>query len=250
MVRRALAVLLVWFSLVGILAAGAVDAQSLSFPVLTGRVVDEAALLTEADRAILTTSLAALEAKTGVQLVVVSLKSLQGAQIEDFGYQLGRFWRIGQKDKNSGALLIVAPNQRVVRIEVGYGLEGVLTDALTRTIIETSILPKFKTGDFAGGVKDGAEQIIQTLAGDQAGSSGRSARAKPEAPIWPFILAAVIGVAVLIVCAVTTAGRLCLDILQIVFLMVLSSGNRSSRGGSSFGGGGGGFGGGGSSGRW
>ena len=107
-------------------------ALALVFPALTGRVVDEANILNEATRATLTQKLADLEAKTTDQLVVATLKSLQGTSIEDFGYQLGRHWRIGQKDKNNGVLLIVAPNERKVRIEVGYGLEGTLTDAVAQ----------------------------------------------------------------------------------------------------------------------
>ena len=100
-----------------------------TFPTLSGRVVDEANILDASTRAALTEKLAALEAKTTDQLVVVTLKSLQGTSIEDFGYQLGRHWKVGQQGKNNGVLLIVAPSERKVRIEVGYGLEGTLTDA-------------------------------------------------------------------------------------------------------------------------
>ena len=89
------------------------------------------------------------------QIVVVTLESLQGLPIEDYGYQLGRHWGIGQKGKDNGALLIVAPEEREVRIEVGYGPEGELTDAQSRTIIETRILPRFRRGDFAAGIKAG-----------------------------------------------------------------------------------------------
>src|SRR5437764_2219057 len=139
---------------------------ALTFPQLTGRVVDDAGILDAANRANLDSKLASFESKTTAQLVVVTLKSLQGTSIEDYGYQLGRRWGIGQKEKNSGALLIVAPNERKVRIEVGYGLEGDLTDAVSRLIIENSILPRFKTGDFAGGISRGVDDIIQVLSGD------------------------------------------------------------------------------------
>ncbi len=101
-------------------------AQEITFPSLTGRVVDEAGLLDAAKRAEIEAKLAALEAKTTDQFVVVTLRSLQGRTIEEYGYRLGRSWAIGQKDKNNGVLLIVAPNERKVRIEVGYGLEGTL----------------------------------------------------------------------------------------------------------------------------
>ena len=143
-----------------------VTAAALTFPALTGRVVDEANILDQATRTSLTDKLAALETKTTDQFVVVTLKSLQGTSIEDFGYQLGRAWKIGQKDKNNGVLLIVAPTERKVRIEVGYGLEGTLTDALTKVIIETAIIPRFRANDFAGGITRGADNIIQVLSGD------------------------------------------------------------------------------------
>ena len=97
--------------------------------------------------------------------MVATLESLQGLPIEDYGYQLGREWGIGQAGKDNGALLIVAPEEREVRIEVGYGLEGELTDALSRTIIETSILPRFRQGDFAAGIKAGVAAMIETLGG-------------------------------------------------------------------------------------
>ena len=117
-----------------VLAIGAVMAEP-QFPPLTGRVVDTAHLLSGADRAELTADIAALETRSSDQLVVVTLGSLQGYEIEEFGYKLGRFWQIGQKDKDNGVLLIVAPNERKVRIEVGRGLEPILTDALSKSII-------------------------------------------------------------------------------------------------------------------
>jgi uncharacterized protein len=105
-----------------VLVIAVASALALTFPALTGRVVDEAGILDPATKAALEQKLADFEAKTTGQLVVVTVKSLQGTSIEDYGYQLGRFWQIGQKDKNTGALLIIAPNERKVRIEVGYGL--------------------------------------------------------------------------------------------------------------------------------
>jgi uncharacterized protein len=233
-------------------------AQTLTFPWLSGRVVDEAGLLDPTDRAALTGSLASLEAKTTNQLVVVTLKSLQGTSIEDYGYQLGRHWQIGQKDKNTGVLLIVAASERRVRIEVGYGLEGTLTDALTKYIIETSILPRFKAGDLPGGIKLGVEQIARVLGGD-ADDLKRSAaqstspdptRSNSDAPLWTVIVVVLVGVGFLIFCAVTRGGSICQGILQILFVVMLSGRGRSSREGSSFSGGGGSFGGGGSSGSW
>jgi uncharacterized protein len=117
-----------------------------------------------------------MEQKSSDQLVVVTLKSLQGTSIEDYGYQLGRAWGIGQKKVNNGALLIVAPNERKVRIEVGYGLEGDLPDAVAKLIIEERILPNFRQGNMVGGVVGGTESIIQVLSGDAAGLKRRAAR--------------------------------------------------------------------------
>jgi uncharacterized protein len=138
-------------------------AYALTFPPLTGRVVDEAGILDPAAKEALERKLADFEAKTTDQFVVVTLKSLQGTSIEDYGYQLGRHWGIGQKDKSNGVLLIVAPNERKVRIEVGYGLEGDLTDAVSKLIIENAILPRFKANDYAGGITRGVDDIIQVL---------------------------------------------------------------------------------------
>ncbi len=100
--------------------------------------------------------------------MVVTLPSLQGYTIEDFGYQLGRHWGIGTAKLDNGVLLIVAPNERKVRIEVGCGLEPILTDALSKIIIENAILPRFRAGDFAGGIKDGVRDIALVLTGDAA----------------------------------------------------------------------------------
>ncbi len=134
-----------------------------TFPKLTGRVVDDAHLLDAQQAQALDARLAALEAQSGHQLVVVTLPSLQGYDIADYGYQLGRTWGIGGKANNDGVLLIVAPTEHRVRIEVGYGLEGILTDALSSVIINTQITPKFKQGDFAGGIDAGVDALAQQL---------------------------------------------------------------------------------------
>jgi uncharacterized protein len=135
------------------------------FPALSGRVVDGAGLLDATFEQSLSAKLEAHENATGNQLVVVTLKDLQGYPIEDFGYQLARHWGIGQKGKNNGVLLIIAPNERKIRIEVGYGLEGELTDAISSNIITTQISPPFKRGQFDEGVDAGASAIIDALGG-------------------------------------------------------------------------------------
>lgn len=255
MIRRLAFTLFAWVCLAGGAVAQAPAATSLTFPSLTGRVVDGGNLLSAAERAALTSDLADLEAKTTAQLVVVTLPSLQGTTIEDYGYQLGRGWKIGQKDKDSGVLLIVAAVERKVRIEVGYGLEGTLTDATTKLIIENTILPAFRTGDFGLGIRNGTAQIAQLLRADagtapRATAQASSAGSNANAPLWPIILLGVLGVGLLIFCAVT-GGAACRGIMQILFLLALSGReNSSSNRSRPFSGGGGSFGGGGSSGSW
>jgi uncharacterized protein len=145
----------------------ALTAQAeLKFPELTGRVVDNAQMIEPAVREQLTQQLNAHEKTTGEQLVVVTLPDLQGTDIADFGYQLGRYWGIGQKDKNNGALLIVARAERKLRIEVGYGLEGRLTDAQSSVIINQVITPAFKAGNFSKGISDGVAAMLVVLGGN------------------------------------------------------------------------------------
>ncbi|UTP39189.1 TPM domain-containing protein [Phenylobacterium sp. LH3H17] len=156
-----------FFAVLGALAllvvsAGAVSAAP-KFPPLTGRVVDGANLLSPSAEQQLTAELADLEAKTGRQLVVATVPDLQGYEIEDYGYQLLRTWGIGDKARDDGTILVVAPTARKVRIEVGYGLEPVLTDALASLIIQQRILPAFKSGKMEEGVVDGTRAIMQQL---------------------------------------------------------------------------------------
>lgn len=137
-----------------------------TFPKLTGRVVDEAGLLSPATEAQLTERLAQHEQATTNQVVVVTLSDLQGYDIADYGYQLGRHWGIGQQGQDNGVLLLVAPDERKVRIEVGYGLEGQLTDAISHNIIHARILPRFREGQMERGIVEGATAIIEALGGE------------------------------------------------------------------------------------
>jgi uncharacterized protein len=137
-----------------------------TFPALTGQIVDNANILSAEDRAAIDAELKALEAKSTDQLVVVTVPSLDGYEIEDYGYQLGRHWGIGQKDKNNGVLLIVAPNERKVRIEVGRGLEPIVTDLMSKIIIENAIVPEFRRGNFGAGIRAGVRDLKDTLLGD------------------------------------------------------------------------------------
>lgn len=224
------------------------------FPPLSGRVVDNANLLSQSTRYQLTEMLQQQEKDTSNQIVVVTLPDLQGLTIEEYGYQLGRHWKIGQKDKDNGALLIVAPAEREVRIEVGYGLEGALTDALSSNIIHTKILPQFRNGNFDGGVTAGVESIIAAIKNEYVAESTETNENRR--------LALLVGIFLLFV------------MLQIFGASVLGApagGSNYRRGryggyyggggfgggygggggfGGGFGGGGGGFGGGGASGGW
>lgn len=133
-----------------------------ALPALTGRVVDGANILSERTERDVGARLAALEAKTSDQLVVVTVPSLGGESIEDFGRRLGNGWGVGRKDFDNGVLLIVATGERKIRIAVGNGLEGLLTDARAQQIIEA--MPRsFRAGDFDTGVKTGVDEIVRTL---------------------------------------------------------------------------------------
>jgi uncharacterized protein len=174
------AAVLVLIGLAALAAPAGAQTALPQFPALSGRVVDEADILPDRARVELISRLATLEAKTSDQLVVVTLRSLRGRTIEQYGIALGRHWQIGQKGKNNGVLLIVAPNERKVRIEVGYGLEGVLPDAVAKYIIEQAILPHFRASDAAGGIARGADDIIRVLTGDAAEWKQRAAPFAPS----------------------------------------------------------------------
>ena len=141
---------------------------ALNFPPLTGRVVDQANILSPTSRGDLESKLKDLEDKSGIQLVVATVNSLQGSDVETYANELFRTWKLGQAQKNNGVLFLIAPNEHKVRIEVGYGLEGTLTDALSSVIISSAVVPRFKSGDFPGGVQRGVDGIISVLSGDTA----------------------------------------------------------------------------------
>lgn len=137
----------------------------INFPSLTGRVVDNAKILTTSQLKSLTAILKKHEEQTSNQIVVLTLKNLDGYEIADYGYQIARYWKLGQKDKNNGVLLLISLEDRKLRIEVGYGLEGVLTDKISHEIIEYTIKPQFKKGDYYQGVLKGVKAIIKSIKG-------------------------------------------------------------------------------------
>jgi len=229
---------------------------ALSFPALSGRVVDDAGILSTDARDALTGLLAEHERQTGNQVVVVTLKSLQGTTIEQYGYQLGRAWGIGIKGKNNGALLIVSPSTHDVRIEVGYGLEGLLTDAQSKLIIQNVMLPKFRSGDYDGGVRDGTITVLQALGGHPTTQvSSPAASAEPSGDGGGFH----IPIFLIVIILWFVFGRF---FWPLFFLGGLGGWGRGGGGfggggfggggfgGGGFSGGGGSFGGGGASGHW
>ena len=143
-------------------------AFAFDFPPLSGRVVDQAGVMNAQSRSAVEAKLKDLEDKSSIQLVVATVRSLQGGDIETYANQLFRFWKLGEAKKNNGVLLLVAPSEHKVRIEVGYGLEGTLTDALSSVIIQSAIIPRFKANDFSGGIERGVDGIISVLSGDSA----------------------------------------------------------------------------------
>jgi uncharacterized protein len=253
-------------------------AAAQTFPKLSGRVVDEANLLSPAQEADLTSKSEALEAKTGRQFVVATVNSLEGHSIEDYGYKLGRTWAIGQKDKDDGVILLVAPNERKVRIETGYGATVFLTDAMSSIIIRNAILPRFKAMDMAGGIVEGADQIIKQMSlppeeaqkNVAAAEQTQQRRQHSGAGVLPAFFWLMIIAFVLLSMARRASGRRYRrqrgGISPWVILWGLNELSRSSRrggwgggggwsggGGGGFGGfsgGGGSFGGGGASGSW
>jgi len=231
-----------------------------AFPKLTGRVTDAAGVLPADTVAALEAKLKALEDSTGTQLVVATVPDLQGYEIDEYGYQLGRAWGIGQKGTNNGAILLIAPAQRKLRIEVGYGLEGVLTDAVSSRIIRQAIVPRFKAGDIAGGVAAGADQLIALLQlpPDQQAAFAAKAKAasadQGDSPGWgALVWLIIIIVWVVIASRRGSRGR---RSGPVILWGPGIGGNWSGGGGGGgggfggFSGGGGSFGGGGASGDW
>jgi uncharacterized protein len=281
--QRALRALLAAVALCWITAA---DAQ-VPVPALTGRVVDQTATLRADERATLERTLESFEARKGTQLAVLIVPTTAPEEIEQFSIRVAEQWKVGRKKVDDGVILVVAKNDRTMRIEVGYGLEGALTDLTTKRIIDEVILPRFKEQDFYGGISAGVDQIIRVTDGEPLPAPSR----KPAAgerdirgliPIV-FILAIALGGVLrtalgrvpgalvaggaVAVIAWFVVGALSMAIFSGVIAMFVTLGGGMGRhgfggyyggtgrgggggGGGGFSGGGGGFGGGGASGRW
>ncbi|MDP3655729.1 MAG: TPM domain-containing protein [Brevundimonas sp.] len=233
-----------------------------TFPPLNGRVIDHGDLVSDAKERALAVRLEALERDTTDQVVVVTVPDLQGYEIEDYGYQLGRAWGIGQEGRNNGVLLIVAPRERKVRLEVGYGLEPVLTDALSALIIQNEILPSFREGHFERGIEQGVAAIDRQLRLDPAEARARAEaaeRPRSSAPIGVAIIIAVIFLLMIFAMLGGAGGRgrrrRAGGVGPILIWAASEALKNNGRGGGGgfgggFGGGGGSFGGGGASGGW
>jgi len=232
-------------------------AIALNFPPLTGRVVDQANIMTAVSRSDVESKLKDLEDKSSIQLVVATVTSLQGGDIETYANELFRFWKIGEAQRNDGVLLLVAPNEHKVRIEVGYGLEGTLTDALSSVIISSAIIPRFKTGDFSGGIERGVDGVISVLSGDTADWQPKvDVRADDPAGVFnalfPILIFLLMVFIVRYLIGNSRGGPPGRRGGPIIFLPSGSSGWGGGRGGfgGGFSGGGGSSGGGGASGSW
>lgn len=275
-VRLALLALLLGLVLPGV-------AEPLAVPVLSARVTDQTGMLSSAQVAALERRLAAFETEKGSQFAVLIVPSTGEESIEQYALRVVEQWRLGRQKVDDGALLIVARDDRTLRIEVGYGLEGALNDATARRIIDEVIVPRFRQGDFYGGIDAGLERMIAVVRGEPLtppgraadGASGEFSQLLPLVMlvfVFGGLLRALLGrlpAALLTGGGVTVLSWLLVGVLSIAllagviaFVFVLLGGGTGrgsgwhsgggSRGGfgGGFGGGGGGFGGGGASGRW
>jgi uncharacterized protein len=253
-VNRILALL--WLALVALAA----PATAQTFPKLTGRVVDQADLLRPEQELDISSKSQTLEAQTGRQFVVATVKSLEGYPIEDYAYRLGRAWKIGNEQRDDGVILLVAPNERKVWIATGYGAGAFLTDAVSGVIVREAILPQFKKNppDYGAGITAGADAIIKQMAlpPDQAKANIAKAQQQRERPegieqYIPVIIMMVIFFALVGSLSRRSRARRYRSRSGInpwIVLWGLNELSRASRGRGSWGGGdwgGGGFGGGG-----
>jgi uncharacterized protein len=266
-----------------------VAGAQVAVPPLGGRVTDLTATLSAAEKAALEKTLAAFEARKGSQLAVLMVATTAPETIEQYALRVAEQWKLGRKQVDDGALLVVAKADRTLRIEVGYGLEGALNDATSKRIISEIIVPRFQQGDFHGGIADGIGQIIRVIDGEPlpevgAGRAGGTGGVQQYVPVI-LILALVLGGVLRSVLgrvpgALATGGAvgfvawlfagalsiaLAAGVMALVFTLLgggrggiggLGAGGRlggfggGGLGRGGFGGGGGGFGGGGASGRW
>ena len=267
----------------------ALSSAQVAVPPLTGHVIDQTGTLTAEQKAVLEQTLTAFEARKGSQLAVLMVASSAPEEIEQYALRVAEQWKLGRKKVDDGAILVVAKNDRAMRIEVGYGLEGALNDLTSKRIISETMLPRFKSQDFYGGITAGVEQVIRVVDGEplpapSARSSQGIGDVRQYAPML-FILALAVGGVlratlgkvpgslvtggVVAVIAWFVVGAISMALLAGVVGLIVTllgggmlgrgmggyyggggRGGGMGRGGGGFSGGGGGFGGGGASGRW
>ena len=270
------------------LGGSVLAAAQVPVPPLTGHVTDQTGTLTKEQKATLEQTLTTFEARKGSQLAVLMVASTAPEEVEQFALRVAEKWKLGRKKVDDGAILVVAKDDRAVRIEVGYGLEGPLTDLTSKRIISETVLPRFKAQDFYGGIAAGVGQMISVVDGEPLpeprNSSARSIGSVQQyAPVL-FILALAVGgmlraalgkipgslitggVVAVIAWFVIGAVSIAVGAGVIALFVTLLGGGMGGRGlgglggyyggggrgggGGGFSGGGGGFGGGGASGRW
>jgi len=259
-----------------------VVAAEVAIPELSRRVTDLTATLSAEQSAALENKLAAFEAEKGSQIAVLIIPTTETEDIAQFGIRVADAWKIGRKNVDDGVILIVAKNDRKLRLEVGYGLEGAIPDAIAKRVISETITPYFKTGDFSGGIDAGVTQVMKLIAGESLPAPARQSASAPSETafmfiivgglIVGFILSAIIGRVMGGLLAGLGAGAVAALFFGLGFVVVMialmiffmvsvrhSGGSGWSNGGGGFGGGsgggswgggGGGFGGGGASGSW
>jgi uncharacterized protein len=217
-------------------------AHAFQVPPSQGYVTDLAGILSPDTKQQLEQFLSQFEASDSTQIVVLTIPSLEGETVESAALKVAESWRIGQKGKDNGALLLIAKEERKVRIEVGYGLEGRLTDLLAGRIIDQEITPRFKAGDFDGGVIAGVNAMVGAVRGEYKGNgSGRRGSNKGIAWLFPLLF---FGLPLFLRLGLFGSRR------GGYWIGGGGGGFGGSSGGGGFSGGGGGFGGGGSSGSW
>ncbi len=241
----------------------ALPAHAGALPALDRRVVDEAGALAPAARERLESELAGYEQRTGHQFAVLILKGLDGDVLEQLSLRAAEEWRLGDARRDDGLLVVLAMKERAVRVEVGYGLEGIVTDALSSRVIRETMTPRFARGDIAGGLTAGLEVLMKAAAGESTGAGASGAGSTVQrSPSWTSVVPMLVVVLLVFATGVarrrghvgrhgtaTGRGTGARGLWPLLFLAsVLGGGGRG--GGGGFGGGGGGFGGGGASGRW
>jgi len=215
---------------------------ALEVPQLGGYVNDEAGLVSAQTELKIESFLRSFEASDSTQLVILTIDSLQGESLEDYSLRVVDSWKIGQKGKDNGALLLIAKAERKIRIEVGYGLEGKLTDLLAGRIIDNEMTPRFKAGDYEGGIIAGVSAMAEAVRGEYQGT-GNTSHKKKRSPWGSLALLLFLGPGMLLFGG-GRRGR------RRGGFFIGGGGGFGGGGGGGFSGGGGGFGGGGSSGGW